>query len=141
VPVVEINTGLSLTVILGVLVLTVVTSLLSPAGKAQNAIANARRHATAYLDAEHTPDAVDTVDTVDTFERERIFPLLLAERDQIVALGPKYRQQVRDEPALISLLKRARNSHDAAVARVRQYQPVSPRSSPGVDRLLRRGEA
>ena len=46
VPVVEISTGLSLSVILGVLVVTVVASLLSPAGKAQNAIANARRHAT-----------------------------------------------------------------------------------------------
>ena len=37
VPVVEISTGLSLTVILGVLVVTVVASLLSPEGKAQTA--------------------------------------------------------------------------------------------------------
>src|SRR3954471_7269543 len=52
VPVVEISTGLSLSVILGVLVVTVVASLLSPAGRAQNAIANARRHAASYLDSE-----------------------------------------------------------------------------------------
>jgi tellurite resistance protein TerC len=108
VPVVEISTGLSLSVILGVLVVTVVASLLSPAGRAQNAIANARRHATSYLDSEYTADPV---------ERERIFALLLTERDQIVALGPKYRQKVRDEPALMALLERARDSHDAAVAR------------------------
>ena len=108
VPVVEISTGLSLSVILGVLVVTVAASLLSPAGRAQNAIANARRHATAYLDAEYTADPA---------ERERIFRLLLGERDEIVALGPKYRQKVRDEPALMALLERARVSHDAAVAR------------------------
>ncbi len=108
VSVVEISTSLSLSVILGVLAVTVVASMLSPAGKAQNAIANARRHATAYLDAEYTADPD---------ERERIFRLLLAERDQIVALGPKYRQKVRDEPELMALLERARESHDAAVHR------------------------
>ena len=108
VPVVEISTGLSLSVILGVLVVTVAASLLSPAGRAQNAIANARRHAASYLDSEYTADPA---------ERERIFRLLLIERDQIVALGPKYRQKVRDEPALMALLERARDSHDAAVTR------------------------
>ncbi|MBC7593584.1 MAG: TerC family protein [Kineosporiaceae bacterium] len=108
VPVIEISTGFSLTVILGVLAVTVLASLLSPAGKAQNAIANARRHATSYLDSEYTADPV---------ERERIFGLLLTERDQIVALGPKYRQKVRDEPTLMALLQRARDSHDNAAAR------------------------
>jgi tellurite resistance protein TerC len=116
VPVVEISTPLSLTVILGVLAVTIVASLLSPAGKARNAIAGARRHATAYLDGEYTADPA---------ERERVFRLLLAERDQIVALGPKYRQQVRDEPALMALLERARDSHDAAVARG-EASPAGP---------------
>jgi tellurite resistance protein TerC len=108
VPVVEISTGLSLSVILGVLVVTIAASLLSPAGRAQNAIANARRYAASYLDSEYTADPA---------ERERIFRLLLTERDQIIALGPKYRQKVRDEPALMALLERARDSHDAAVTR------------------------
>jgi tellurite resistance protein TerC len=106
--VVEISTGLSLGVILGVLVVTVVASLISAAGRAQNAISNARRHATSYLDSEYTADPE---------ERERIFRLLLVERDQIVALGPHYRQKVRDEPELMALLERARDSHDAAVSR------------------------
>src|SRR4051794_12995830 len=108
VPVIEISTGVSLTVILGVLLVTVAASLLSPAGRAQNAITNARHHATSYLDTEYTADPA---------ERERIFRLLLDERDQIVELGPKYRQKVRDEPALMALLGRAFASHDAAVAR------------------------
>jgi tellurite resistance protein TerC len=108
VSVVEISTGLSLIVIIGVLVVTIVASLLSPIGKAQTAIANARRHATSYLDAEYTADSA---------ERERIFRALLGERDQIVALGPKYRQMARDEAELVDLLERALASHDEAVAR------------------------
>ncbi|MGW1344394.1 TerC family protein [Kribbella sp. NPDC002412] len=108
VDVVEISTGLSLTVILGVLVVTVVASLVSPKGKAQTAIANARRHAAAYLDSEYTADAA---------ERERIYRRLLDERDQIIALGPQYRQMARSEQDLMSLVDRARASHDAAVVR------------------------
>jgi tellurite resistance protein TerC len=108
VPVAEISTTVSLSFILGVLVVTVLASLVSPAGKAQNAISRARRHATAYLDAEYTKDPV---------ERERIYRLLLEERDQIVALGPKYKAKVRDETALMELLERARDSHDEAVSR------------------------
>ena len=108
VPVVEVSTGLSLTVIIAVLVITVVASLVSPASKAQTAIANARRHATDYLDSEYTADPA---------ERERIFQKLLSEGDQIIALGPKYRQKARDEANLMDLLHRARDSHDAALAR------------------------
>ena len=105
---VEISTYLSLGVIIGVLLVTVVTSLLSPMGKARTAIAGAQRHATAYLDSEYTHDPA---------ERERIFRKLLGERDQILALGPKYRQLVRDEPALIDLFDRAAAKHDEAVGR------------------------
>lgn len=108
VKVVEISTSLSLAVIVGVLAVTVVASLLSRKGKATTAIANARRHATAYLDSEYTHDPG---------ERERIFRKLLDERDQIVALGAKYRQLVRDEPALNDLLERAAAKHDEAVDR------------------------
>jgi tellurite resistance protein TerC len=108
VPVVEISTALSLSVILGVLLVTVAASLLSPAGRARNAIGNARRHAAAYLDSQYTADPA---------ERERIFRKLLEERDQIMALGPKYQQKVRDEPELMELLEKARDSHNAAVER------------------------
>ncbi|HET6627963.1 MAG TPA: TerC family protein [Nocardioidaceae bacterium] len=121
IPVVEISTGLSLSVIFGVLAVTVVASLYSPAGKAQNAIANARRHATAYLDAEYTHDPA---------ERERIFRLLLAERDHIVALGPKYKQKARGEDELMALLERARDSHDAAVDRGEAEPAGAPKIIP-----------
>ena len=116
VPVVEISTALSLSVILGVLLVTVLASLFSKAGKAQNAISNARRHATEYLDSEYTKDPA---------ERERIFQALLRERDQIVALGPKYKQKVRDEDALMELLERARDSHESAVDRG-EAEPAGP---------------
>lgn len=108
VKVIEISTWTSLSVIVGVLLVTVVASLLSSKGKATTAIANARRHATAYLDSEYTHDPG---------ERERIFRKLLAERDQIMALGPKYRRLVRDEPALRKLLDEAAAKHDEAVDR------------------------
>ena len=55
VEVVEISTGLSLAVIIGVLVVTVVASLISPKGRAQNLVAAARRHATEFLDIETDP--------------------------------------------------------------------------------------
>ncbi len=108
VEVVEITTRQSLGVILGVLAITVVASLVSDSGKAMTAINNARRHATEYLDEQYTHDPV---------ERERIFGLLLTERDKIVALGPKFTQQVRDHAELMELLQRARESHEAAVKR------------------------
>ncbi|WP_193046499.1 TerC family protein [Mycolicibacterium baixiangningiae] len=117
VPVVEVSTSLSLSVIVGVLVVTVAASLFSRKGRAQTAINNARRHATAYLDSEYTRDAA---------ERERIFGKLLQERDQILALGPKYRQMVRDEPALMELLDRAADKHDEAVDRG-QAEPFTPK--------------
>jgi tellurite resistance protein TerC len=116
VPVVEISTGLSLGVIIGVLVVTVLASLLSKRGRAQNAIANAGRHARSYVDAEYTTDPA---------ERERIFRALLEERDQIIALGPKYRQMMKNEPALMELLERAVASHDAAVDRG-EAEPFGP---------------
>jgi len=108
VTVIEISTGMSLSVIIGVLVVTVAASLLSPKGKAQTAISNARRYATAYLDSEYTHDAG---------ERERIFGELLKQRDRILELGPKYRQMVRDEATLTDLLDRAAAKHDEAVSR------------------------
>ncbi len=116
IPVTEISTRVSLSVILGVLFVTVLASLYSPAGKARNATSNARRHASAYLDSEYTKDPA---------ERERIYGLLLGERDQILALRPKFRQRVRNEEALMELLQRARHSHDTAVDRG-EAKPAGP---------------
>ena len=108
VPVVEISTGLSLSVILGVLVVTVIASMVSPKGKAHSAISGARRHATEYVDLEYTTDQA---------ERNRVFERLVAEEDAIRQLQPKYRQWARDEDKLMALLKRAHDEHDASLAR------------------------
>ncbi|MCY7396949.1 MAG: TerC family protein [Nocardioides sp.] len=105
VEVTEISTGVSLGVILVVLVVTVVASLVSKKGKAQTAVANARRHATAYLDLGYTADLA---------ERERVFSRLVAEGEQIKSLGPKYRAAIKDEPELLALIEEARRRHDEA---------------------------
>lgn len=106
--VVEITTTFSLTVIIGILIITVLLSLYSKSGKAQSAIANARRHAASYLNPEYTdfPE-----------ERERIFKELLDERDKIVALGSKYKRKVREQESLKQLFEKVIVSHDAAVER------------------------
>ena len=87
VEVVEISTGLSLSVIIGILVITVIGSLVSPAGKAQTAVNNARRHANAYLDLSYTADEG---------ERERIYAALCEEERQISQMDKKYRDKVKD---------------------------------------------
>ncbi|GAA2226496.1 TerC/Alx family metal homeostasis membrane protein [Promicromonospora sukumoe] len=108
VPVFEISTGLSLTVIIGVIVVTVVASLWSKAGRAQTAISNARRHATDYLDLGYTADHS---------ERIRVYAALCEEETTIKNLGEKYRQKARDEEELMDLLHRAHAEHDESVRR------------------------
>jgi tellurite resistance protein TerC len=104
--VVEISTGLSLSVIIGVLVVTVVASLTSPKGRAQNLVSAARRHATEYLMCETDPDV-----------REDVFRKLLDEEAQLRKLPEKYRARIREEDRLMTLLRRAHTEHDAYTAR------------------------
>ena len=104
--VVGISTELSLTVILGVLAVTIVGSLISPKGRAQHAVAAARRHATEYLEIE-----------TDSARREEIFAKLLAEEAEIRKLPDKYRARIREEDKLMALLGRAHAEHDASAAR------------------------
>lgn len=102
VEVTEISTGLSLSVIIGVLVVTVTASLLSAKGKAQNTVNAARRHASEYLDVEAVPA-----------ERERIFNKLLVEEEQMKSLPEKYRARIREEEKLMALLERAHAERDS----------------------------
>jgi tellurite resistance protein TerC len=106
VTVAEISTELSLGVILGVLTVTVFASLVSAAGKAQNAVCAARRHAIEYCDVETDPAF-----------REDIFARLLAEEEQLRKLPEKYRVRIREEDKLMDLLRKARAAHDAALNR------------------------
>ncbi|HJX78644.1 TerC family protein [Glutamicibacter sp.] len=103
VPVIEITTGLSLTVIIGVLVITVLASLLSKAGKAQAAINNARRHAVNYLDLDYTADPA---------ERERIYTALLEEERQIETMAPKYRNKAKDVEMIRAEVAKAHRQHE-----------------------------
>jgi tellurite resistance protein TerC len=117
VPVVEISTGLSLSVIIGVLVITVLASLFSRRGRAQTAINNARRHATDYLDLGYTEDHA---------ERIRVYQQLVDETEFIRSLGPKYRAMARDESALMELLDRAHAEHEASVLRAQRDGTLPP---------------
>ncbi|GAA1355935.1 TerC/Alx family metal homeostasis membrane protein [Arthrobacter rhombi] len=103
VSVVEISTGFSLVVIIGILVITVIASLVSPTGKAQTAINNARRHAKNYLDLGYTEDPG---------ERERIYRLLLEEEQGIEAMEPKYRNKAKNVEAIRAQVAEVHARHD-----------------------------
>jgi tellurite resistance protein TerC len=105
VPVVEVSTPVSLGVIIGTLVVTVIASLTSAKGRAQNSVAAARRHATEYLETENDP----------AYEEE-LFARLLREEAQLKALPEKYRARIRSERELMELLHRAHAEHDEAVS-------------------------
>ena len=109
VPVAEVDNTVSLAVIVVILVITMVTSLRSARGRAQNAIAGARRHATEYLDRRYGLDPV---------EREQIFARLLSEERQIRSLPMKYRARIRQEDELMDLIQQAHRAHDARPPRV-----------------------
>ncbi|MFC9837242.1 TerC family protein [Rhodococcus sp. NPDC127530] len=102
--VIEISTFASLAVIIGILVITVIASLTSKRGRAQSAIAGARRHAINYLDLDYTADLA---------ERERMYNKLLNEEEQLKKLDPKFKKMVREETALMDLIKRSHQEHDA----------------------------
>lgn len=108
VDVVEVSTGVSLTTILGVLLVTVLASIFSPKGKAKNAVSNARRHATDYLDLNYETDMM---------ERDKIFARMVREEEQIRNLPEKYKRLVRNETEFMDLLRRARAEHDKAQVR------------------------
>src|SRR4051812_46798526 len=108
VPVFEISTGQSLTVIIGVLAVTVIASLLSKTGKAQTAINNARRHAEFYLDLSYTADPA---------ERERIYNLLLEEEAQIEQMEQKYRDKAKDVDRIRDQVAEAHRQHAEFLAR------------------------
>ena len=108
VPVIEITTTLSLSVIIGVLVVTVIGSLVSPAGKAMTAVNNARRHADAYLDLSYTADPA---------ERERVYKALCDEEREILKMDIKYRDKVKDIEEIRETVARAHNEHERYLSR------------------------
>ena len=108
VPVFEITTGLSLSVIVSVLLVTIFASLFSKAGKAHAAVNNARRHAESYLDLEYTTDPA---------ERERVYQELLEEEQAILAMDKKYRDKVKDIEEIREKVAEAHARHAEFVAK------------------------
>ncbi|MBG6189567.1 tellurite resistance protein TerC [Arthrobacter sp. CAN_A212] len=108
VPVVEIATGLSLTVILGVLIVTVVASVISPKGKAKTAVSGARRHAVEYMDLDYETDFD---------EREKIYNRMVDEENMLRKLPEKYKRLIRNETDFMDLIRRAHEAHGAAIDR------------------------
>jgi len=102
VPVFEISTGLSLTVIIGVLAFTVIASLVSKSGKAQTVMNNARRHAESYLDLDYTAD---------TNERERVYGQLMVEEKTISSMEPKLRDKHKDSDEILEKIAAAHKAH------------------------------
>ena len=101
----EVGVELSLAVIVLALGITVVASLYSKKGKAKTAVGNARRHVDNYLDLGYTADLS---------ERERVYAALVAEGEQIKALGPKYHAAIQDETELMDKIAEAKRQHEEA---------------------------
>lgn len=108
VKVVEIPTMLSLGVIVGVLIITVLLSLFSAKGRIQAQLAGARRHASEYLDLGYTADLA---------ERERVYAKMLEEEQVLKNLPMEKRRLIREETEFMELLRRAHAAHEEAVAR------------------------
>lgn len=104
VPVAQVSTTASLSAIVVMLLITTAVSLLTARGRAQNTAARARRHAVEYLNGNHDTDPA---------EWEKVFARLLTEERQIDALPTKYQSRIRREEALMDLLRRAHQAHDA----------------------------
>src|SRR6187200_1733072 len=106
VTVVEISTPVSLGVIVGVLLVTVVASLLSPRGRAQQAVSSLRHLAENYLDIGYEEDEA---------VRAAGYQRLTEEEQRVKALPEKYRRYIREEQKLLDLLGRAHAVHDERV--------------------------
>jgi tellurite resistance protein TerC len=101
VDVLEITTGLSLSVILGVLAVTVVASLLSDAGKAQHTASGLRHHAQEYLDLD--PDVAPE-------ERSEAYDVVVGEEAVLRALPAKHRDKYLDRN-LLHLVESVHEGH------------------------------
>ena len=97
VDVVEIPTFLSLGIIVGVLVVTVVGSLVSPAGKALTVLGNLKRHSHEYLNKDFVDDPV---------ERAKLWAKIVEEEDRLKSLDRKYFGTEGDVWELEQLLRR-----------------------------------
>ena len=97
VDVVEVPTFLSLGIIVGVLVVTVLGSLLSPAGKALTVLGNLKRHSLEYLDKDFVDDPV---------ERAKLWAKIVENEDKLKDIERRYFGSEGDVWELEQLLRR-----------------------------------
>lgn len=98
----EISIGVSLSVILGVLTVTVVASLLSPRGKAESLVKSARSNAEHYLDAGYTSDAA---------EHDRLYDVVVRNEAAIAELPTKVRPSAKEQAELAELFAQVHAAH------------------------------
>jgi len=103
----EITTSFSLSVIIGVLFVTILASLLSPKGRAQAAVNNAHQEAQAYIEM-----------TYSSFEKKRdaMYDRMIAHEKIIDGLPAKYEDMVVAEKNVRELLTDAHRLHDQRIA-------------------------
>ena len=106
IPVYEIPTSLSLIVIIGVLLATVVASLLSPSGKAKTVASNAKRGANDYLDT-----------SLDATTREAGYRRLGDAEKKMDTLSDKHRTEIREDEELAELIARAHREYGTPINR------------------------
>ncbi|MDT9593080.1 TerC family protein [Nocardioides zeae] len=99
----EVSITVSLSVIVGVLALTVIASLLSPRGKAESTVKAAKANAEHYLDGSYTHDPE---------EHQRLYSVVAAKEQQIQDLPEKFRPEGKEKAELDELFARVHAAHD-----------------------------
>ena len=107
IPVFEISTGLSLIVIIGILTVTVLASLLSPAGRAHTIISDARTQAKKIVDHADAPEDIPDGHHVDEVELETSYTRMVERQKSFANLKPKHQAKAADDEELQRLLARA----------------------------------
>jgi tellurite resistance protein TerC len=97
VKVIEISTIQSLVVIVGILVVTVLASLLSPKGKVKTAVGRLRRDLAAWQDLHASGSASAT-------ERQAAYEKLVASEQAVKSLPEKYRAMIHERQTLREML-------------------------------------
>ena len=102
VPVIEVSSGLSLGVIVGVLTITVVASLVSPAGRARTLANTAAMHAREYLRVTYEANPED---------RDAAYAKMQDEAAKLETLPNKQRVRIQEDGTLPALLEKAQRVH------------------------------
>ncbi|PRY67153.1 tellurite resistance protein TerC [Glaciihabitans tibetensis] len=105
VPVFEISTGLSLIVIIGVLAVTVLASLWSPAGRAHSAITSSRTSAKKYLAGDFSGKGQT---------RDEVYAQVVAHERALGLLNEKHRARAAEDEELNALLAEAHETHSTS---------------------------